>query len=118
MQQGNTPRRSAWTDERRAKQAEAIRRWAPWTRSTGPRTAAGKAVSAKNARLQGVRAEVAIIRLAAAASMRELSTLLREIERLRDKRTRRATGCDGQQAPGRGCLQADPVAAYLQMLKG
>jgi hypothetical protein len=32
-----------WTKERRARQAELIRTWKPWTRSTGPRTAAGKA---------------------------------------------------------------------------
>jgi hypothetical protein len=38
-----------WTDERRAKQAAAIRRWQPWTRSTGPRTPQGKAIVARNA---------------------------------------------------------------------
>ena len=32
-----------WTKERRERQAELIRTWKPWTRSTGPRTAAGKA---------------------------------------------------------------------------
>ena len=32
-----------WTPEQRQLQAEAIRRWKPWTRSTGPRTAQGKA---------------------------------------------------------------------------
>ncbi len=31
-----------WTEERRKKQAEAIRRWKPWEKSTGPRTEAGK----------------------------------------------------------------------------
>ena len=40
---------SAWTPERRAKQAEAISRWQPWARSTGPKTAEGKAVSSRNA---------------------------------------------------------------------
>lgn len=34
---------NGWTPERRARQAEAIRRWQPWARSTGPRTAEGKA---------------------------------------------------------------------------
>ncbi len=38
-----------WTPEQRARQAELIRTWAPWTTSTGPRTQAGKAVSAQNA---------------------------------------------------------------------
>jgi len=37
-----------WTDERRARQAELIRSWRPWTRSTGPRTEAGKAVASQN----------------------------------------------------------------------
>lgn len=42
-------RKSGWTPARRAAQAAAIRNWAPWKRSTGPRTAAGKAISARNA---------------------------------------------------------------------
>ena len=41
--------KSAWTPERRAKQAETIRRTKPWSKSTGPRTEAGKAISARNA---------------------------------------------------------------------
>ena len=41
--------------ERRARQAKAIRRWQPWTRSTGPRTAAGKARSSMNRYRGGVR---------------------------------------------------------------
>lgn len=40
---------SSWTPERRAKQAEAIRRWQPWNKSTGPRTKEGKARSSRNA---------------------------------------------------------------------
>ena len=40
---------SGWTPERRAKQAVAIRHWAPWRYSTGPRTVEGKAESARNA---------------------------------------------------------------------
>ena len=35
--------------ERRARQAQAIHRWRPWEHSTGPRTAEGKARSARNA---------------------------------------------------------------------
>lgn len=42
-------RASGWSDERRARHAAAIRRWAPWTKSTGPKTAAGKARAARNA---------------------------------------------------------------------
>lgn len=44
-----------WTPERRARQAEAIRRWKPWESSTGPRTEAGKAVTRRNASKGGVR---------------------------------------------------------------
>lgn len=40
---------AAWTPERRAKQAEAIRRWKPWNKSTGPRSPEGKARSSRNA---------------------------------------------------------------------
>lgn len=44
------PRRSSgWSDARRARHAAAIRSWAPWMKSTGPKTRAGKARSAQNA---------------------------------------------------------------------
>lgn len=39
-----------WTEERRARQAELIRQWRPWEKSTGARTAEGKAKSSQNAR--------------------------------------------------------------------
>jgi hypothetical protein len=42
-------RKSGWTPERRAKQAEAIRQWQPWRKSSGPRTEEGKAKSSRNA---------------------------------------------------------------------
>jgi hypothetical protein len=41
--------KSAWTPERRARQAQIIRRTKPWLRSTGPRTREGKARSSQNA---------------------------------------------------------------------
>jgi hypothetical protein len=37
-----------WTTERRNKQAELIRTWRPWERSTGPKTPEGKATVARN----------------------------------------------------------------------
>lgn len=60
-----------WTPERRARQAEAIQRWRPWERSTGPRTAEGKAAAAANGAKAWPRA-------GARATLRELRRLLRE----------------------------------------
>ena len=40
---------TSWTPERRARQAELIRQWQPWAKSTGPRTTEGKAKASKNA---------------------------------------------------------------------
>ena len=37
-----------WTTEARQRQAELIRTWQPWTRSTGARTPAGKAIVSQN----------------------------------------------------------------------
>lgn len=41
--------KSGWTLERRKQQAEAIRRWQPWAKSTGPRSPDGKERAARNA---------------------------------------------------------------------
>lgn len=41
--------KSAWTPERRARQAEIIRATQPWKSSTGPKTSEGKAKSSRNA---------------------------------------------------------------------
>ena len=60
---------NGWTPERRAKAAVAIRQWRPWEKSTGPRTAAGKARCARNPYKGGLRAE-----------LRRLARLLRDIE--------------------------------------
>lgn len=50
------PKSSGWSAERRAKHAAAIRRWAPWEKSTGPRTKAGKTTSSQNSYKHGGRA--------------------------------------------------------------
>ena len=47
-----------WTPEARQRQAQAIRLWTPWIRSTGPKTTAGKMRSARNALKGGVRSEI------------------------------------------------------------
>jgi hypothetical protein len=49
---------NGWTPERRAKQAQAIGRWRPWERSTGPQTEAGKTTAAANSRKHGMRSVV------------------------------------------------------------
>ena len=38
-----------WTPERRKRQSEAIRRWKPWSKSTGPKSPEGKAAVSGNA---------------------------------------------------------------------
>lgn len=49
-----------WTEERRRKQAEAIKKWKPWEKSTGPRTEAGKARTRLNAVQERRHAETTI----------------------------------------------------------
>jgi hypothetical protein len=39
----------SWTPEQRQRQAEAIKRWKPWSQSTGPISAEGKAKVSRNA---------------------------------------------------------------------
>jgi hypothetical protein len=52
--------RKGWSPERRARQAALIRTWTPWRRSTGPKTPAGKAASARNALKHGGRSQAKI----------------------------------------------------------
>lgn len=56
--------KGAWTDERRARQAEIVKQTRPWEHSTGPRTAEGKAVSSQNAQLPPLIREAREIRAA------------------------------------------------------
>ncbi len=44
-----------WTDEQKQKQREAIKRWQPWSLSTGPRSAEGKKICSRNALKHGYR---------------------------------------------------------------
>ena len=47
---------NGWSPERKARQAELIHRWKPWTKSTGPSTAEGTARASRNAWQGGKRA--------------------------------------------------------------
>lgn len=49
---------TTWSPERRQRQAELIRRWKPWLRSTGPKTPEGKALVARNAWRGGRRQQL------------------------------------------------------------
>ena len=46
---------NGWTPERRARQAELIRNWKAWERSTGPKTPQGKAKVSRDAYKEGTR---------------------------------------------------------------
>lgn len=65
---------SQWTQERRQEQSRNIRRWKPWTRSTGAKTVEGKEISKMNAYKHGARS----------ASVRELWRELRDYDRAID----------------------------------
>ena len=62
---------NGWTPERRAQQAELIRTWRPWEKSTGPRSAEGKARTSRNGFKGGHRATLRDL-------VRELNEALRE----------------------------------------
>ena len=84
--------RAGWSAERRARQAELIRRWAPWRQSTGPKTQAGKTRCAQNALRHGSRSRARIqelqrIRRVLRLVDRNIRTV-RAFVRLRDARPR------------------------------
>lgn len=66
-----------WTPERRVRQAELIRLWKPWEKSTGPRTSDGKAKAARNAWKGGKWRELRELRRMLGAELRATSLLLR-----------------------------------------
>lgn len=68
---------NGWTQERRARQAELIRTWKPWSQSTGPRTPEGKAKAASNGDKGGLMAEAR----REAQQLRKLTTALLEEHR-------------------------------------
>lgn len=71
---------NGWTPERRAQQSEAIKRWKPWKRSTGPRTAKGKAAARNNGWKGGHRPALRAL----SKALREQGQWLDEIDREND----------------------------------
>jgi hypothetical protein len=69
---------NGWTQERRLKQQKAIHRWKPWTKSTGAKTAIGKAISSKNAIKAGDSREIRQL-------IKNLNKLLKEQSELSEK---------------------------------
>ena len=66
---------TTWTPQRRARQSALIRTWQPWTRSTGPRTAEGKARTSRNAFKGGHGAKLRELKKALNALLRDQRTL-------------------------------------------
>ena len=73
---------NGWTSERRARQAQLIRTWRPWERSTGPRTATGKATSARNGLKGGLEAEVRSCLKESRALLKEHREALKKVNSL------------------------------------
>ncbi len=49
---------NGWTPERRKRQAELIKSWKPWAKSTGPKSPEGKAAVSRNAFTGGYRQQL------------------------------------------------------------
>ena len=67
--------KTGWTSERRARQAILIRTWKPWEQATGPKSDAGKAASAMNAWIHGLRSRDFLYRT------RQLRAMIRQYGR-------------------------------------
>lgn len=67
---------TGWTAERRQRQAELIRTWRPWERSTGPRSEAGKAVASRNAWKGGQRPQLRALAREVNAEMEAMRQLM------------------------------------------
>ena len=57
LMEASEKQRNGWSVERRRKQAEAIQKWQPWRKSTGPKSRRGKSNTARNAQKHGLRGQ-------------------------------------------------------------
>ena len=76
----STINHNGWTEERRKAQSQAIQRWKPWLKSTGAKTAKGKAKVAQNAYKGGLGAEMRLLRIYNNALFREHKAMLERIK--------------------------------------
>lgn len=74
---------NGWTPERCARQAELIRNWKPWQKSTGPRTNEGKARTARNGFKGGRWLELHELRKTLSELLREQRDYLRRVSQSR-----------------------------------
>lgn len=70
---------NGWTPERKARQAALIRTWRPWVKSTGPRTAQGKARTSRNGFKGGHRELLRALVRMLEESLREQRDALRRV---------------------------------------
>lgn len=71
--------KNGWTPERRKRQAELIQNWKPWANATGPRTAKGKARTARNADKGSSRQMLRELSRSLRIAMREQSEVTDEV---------------------------------------
>ncbi len=62
---------NGWSKERRERQAELIRQWQPWAKSTGPKSTEGKERVARNAWRGGHRQKLRELSKMVNAEIRE-----------------------------------------------
>lgn len=68
-----------WTPEQRQRLGEAVQKWKPWERSTGPRSSLGKAIASRNAFKGGERPALRQMNRLVGESLKRLNRLC-EIE--------------------------------------
>lgn len=103
---------NGWSPERRKKHAEMMHLKKPWTKSTGPRTAEGKAKSAQNAYKHGRRSTAARHR---AEGFRHLQSFLKHQRHLHTLAERRLRALRKMKKSPNELLN-DPTLTYLNGL--